>query len=195
MWGRRSTRWNLSLETVVGIRNSRLLCQERKKAMAALKPLPRDTILLKPLGLPWWLRRYSVCLQYGRPRFDPRVGNILWRRKWQPTLVLLPGKSHGRRSMGVTKSRTRLSDQTKLKHLYSQFPLLWLLFLFFPIFPARQTPIHPSRPYLNVFFSGKPSQIISHSYLFPPLCFFMDTYIMLLPLQLPILFLSLLLLL
>ena len=23
------------------------------------------------LGLPWWLRWYSVCLQYRRPRFDP----------------------------------------------------------------------------------------------------------------------------
>ena len=31
--------------------------------------------------------------------FDPRVGKIPWRRKWQPTPVLLPGKSHGRRSL------------------------------------------------------------------------------------------------
>lgn len=30
-----------------------------------------------------------------------------------------------------------------------------------PNFPARQTPIHPSRPYLNMFFSGKPSLIQS----------------------------------
>ena len=30
---------------------------------------------------------------------DPWVGKILWRRKWQPTPVLLPGKSHGWRSM------------------------------------------------------------------------------------------------
>ena len=37
----------------------------------------------------------SVRLQCGRPRFDPWVGNILWRRKWQPTPVLLPGKSQG----------------------------------------------------------------------------------------------------
>ena len=114
MWGRRSTRWNLSLETVVGIRNSRLLCQERKKAMAALKPLPRDTILLKPLGLPWWLRRYSVCLQYGRPRFDPRVGNILWRRKWQPIPVLLPRKSCGWRSLvGYSAWGHKESDMTE----------------------------------------------------------------------------------
>ena len=28
-----------------------------------------------------------------RCRFDPWVGKISWRRKWQPTLVFLPGKS------------------------------------------------------------------------------------------------------
>ena len=27
------------------------------------------------------------------------VRKILWRRKWQPTLVFLPVKSHGRRSL------------------------------------------------------------------------------------------------
>ena len=43
-----------------------------------------------------------------------------WGRKWQPTPVLLPRKSHGRRSLvqatvhGVAKSRTRLSDFTSL---------------------------------------------------------------------------------
>ena len=26
-------------------------------------------------------------------------GKILWRRKWQPTLVFLPGKSHGQRNL------------------------------------------------------------------------------------------------
>ena len=48
---------------------------------------------------------------------DPWVGKIPWRKKWQPTLVFLPGESHGRRSLvgyspGVTKSQTRLSDFT-----------------------------------------------------------------------------------
>ena len=41
----------------------------------------------------------SVCLQCGRPGFDPWVGKIPWRRKWQPTPVLLPGKFHGPRSL------------------------------------------------------------------------------------------------
>ena len=31
--------------------------------------------------------------------FDPWVRKILWRRKWQPTPVLLPGESHGQRSL------------------------------------------------------------------------------------------------
>ena len=42
-------------------------------------------------------------------------GYFIWRRQWHPTLVLLPGKSHGRGAWwaavhGVTKSWTRLSN-------------------------------------------------------------------------------------
>ena len=48
---------------------------------------------------PWWLRWYSVCLQCRRPGFDLWVRKIPWRRKWQPTPVLLPGESHGWRSL------------------------------------------------------------------------------------------------
>ena len=32
---------------------------------------------------------------------ETRVGKIPWRRKWQATPALLPGKSHGRRSLIV----------------------------------------------------------------------------------------------
>ena len=31
-----------------------------------------------------------------QPQVDPWVRKIPWSRKWQPTPVLLPGKSHGR---------------------------------------------------------------------------------------------------
>ena len=41
----------------------------------------------------------SVCLQCGRPGLDPWVGKIPWRRKWQPTPVLLPGKFCGLRNL------------------------------------------------------------------------------------------------
>ena len=41
----------------------------------------------------------KIHLQCGRPGFDSWVGEIPWRRKWQPTLVFLPGESHGQRSL------------------------------------------------------------------------------------------------
>ena len=40
----------------------------------------------------------SAC-QCRRHRFDPWIGKIPWRRKWQPTPVFLPGKSNGQRSL------------------------------------------------------------------------------------------------
>ena len=47
-----------------------------------------------------------------------------WKRQWQPTPVLLPGKSHGRRSLvgcspWVAKSQTRLSDFTSTFHFHA----------------------------------------------------------------------------
>ena len=41
----------------------------------------------------------KICLQCRRPGFDPWVGKIPWRRKWQPTPAFLLGKSHGQRSL------------------------------------------------------------------------------------------------
>ena len=35
----------------------------------------------------------------GKHEFNPWVGNILWSRKWQPTLAFLPGKFHGQTSL------------------------------------------------------------------------------------------------
>ena len=60
-----------------------------------------------------FLRGLSVCLQWGRPGFDPWVGKIPWRRKWQPTPVFLPGESHGRRSLvGYSPWGRKESDTT-----------------------------------------------------------------------------------
>ena len=35
----------------------------------------------------------------GDPGSNPWVWKISWRRKWQPTTVFLPGKSHGWRTL------------------------------------------------------------------------------------------------
>ena len=68
-------------------------------------------------GLPWWLRQKSVCLQCGRPRFDPQVRKIPWRRKWQPTPVLVPRKFHGWRSLvGYSPWGRKESDTTEWLH-------------------------------------------------------------------------------
>ena len=42
-----------------------------------------------------WFSSEAPACQCGRPGFDPWVGKNPWRRKWQPTAVFLPGKSHG----------------------------------------------------------------------------------------------------
>ena len=62
----------------------------------------------------------SICLQCGRPWFDPWIGKIPWRRKWQPTPVLLPGKSHGQRSLVDYSSwGCKASDMTERLHFLS----------------------------------------------------------------------------
>ena len=54
------------------------------------------------------------CRRYKRCRFDPWVGKIPWKRKWQPTLVFLPGESHGPRSLAGYSPRGRKElDTTK----------------------------------------------------------------------------------
>jgi len=50
-------------------------------------------------------------MQCRRPRFDPWVGKISWRREWFPTPVFLLGEFHGQRSLvatvyAVTKNQT-----------------------------------------------------------------------------------------
>ena len=48
---------------------------------------------------------------------------LLWRRQWQPTLVLLPGKSHGRRSL-VGCSPWGREESNTTEQLHFHFSLL-----------------------------------------------------------------------
>ena len=50
-------------------------------------------------GLPRWLSGKESTYQCRKHRFHPWVRKIPWWRKWQPTPVFLPGKSHGQRSL------------------------------------------------------------------------------------------------
>ena len=50
-------------------------------------------------GLLRWSRGEESTCQFRRLGFNPWVGKILWRRKWQSTSVFLPGAFHGQRSL------------------------------------------------------------------------------------------------
>ena len=57
------------------------------------------------------------CRRHKRHGFDPWVGKIPWRRRWQPTLISLPRESPWTEELmgyfhGVTKSLKRLSIHT-----------------------------------------------------------------------------------
>ena len=70
-----------------------------------------------PHGLPrWGSGKESACQRRRRKRsrFSPWVGKIPWRKKWQPTLVLLPGKSSGQRRLaGYSPQGCKESDTTE----------------------------------------------------------------------------------
>ena len=54
------------------------------------------------------------CRNCRRWEFNPWGRKIPWRRKWQPTPVLLPGESHGQRSLsGYSPRGCKESDTTE----------------------------------------------------------------------------------
>ena len=49
-----------------------------------------------------------------RPGFNPWIGKSPWRRKWQPTPIFFPGKSHGQRTLiGYSLWGCKESDMTE----------------------------------------------------------------------------------
>ena len=56
------------------------------------------------------------CRSLKRFGFDPWIGKILWRRKWQPTPVSLSGESHGQGVLQATVHRVAQS-WARLKRL------------------------------------------------------------------------------
>ena len=85
-------------------------------------------------GLPWWLSgKESACRRrrHRRCGFDPWVGKMPWRGKWQPVLISLSRRSHGQKSLvgyrprGCQESDTaeRLSSHTHLRSWWTGFLL------------------------------------------------------------------------
>ena len=78
--------------------------------------------LLCQTGFPGGSEVKASACTCRRPGFDPWVGKIPWRRKWQPTPVFLPGESHGLRSLvNYSPQCCKESDTTEQLHFHSHF--------------------------------------------------------------------------
>ena len=72
------------------------------------------------LHVPRWLRQKRIHLKCWRPGFDLWVGKISWRRAWQPTLLFLPGKPHGQRSLaGYSPWGCKELDTTEVTNTFT----------------------------------------------------------------------------
>ena len=76
------------------------------------------------MGLPLRLSGEESPCQCRTHGFDPWVRKIPWRRKWQPTPVLLPGESYGPRNLQFMRSQrvaqglATKQQHTSLSHCY-----------------------------------------------------------------------------
>ena len=113
--------WEVCTELQVPAVNKHLISEVAgQRAMFASKP-PRTEAAPRAVSFgqrtPFSRAAPRICLHCGRPRFNTLVGKIPWRRKWHPTPVPLPGKSHGRRSwIGYSPWGHKESDMTEWLH-------------------------------------------------------------------------------
>ena len=60
-----------------------------------------------------WVKNHLQIGDTGDVCLIPGLGRFPGGRKWQPTLVSLPEKSHGQRSLGAPDHRVAESDMTE----------------------------------------------------------------------------------
>ena len=77
----------------------------------------------KSWGLPRWLSCERICLQCRRCGFEPWLGSFPWRRKWQPTPVFLPGKSHAQRNLAGSMGSQKVRHDWAVEHGESR--MIW----------------------------------------------------------------------
>ena len=81
--------------------------------------------LVPTMGFPWWLTGKEFACQWRRCGFNPWSEKISWRGKWQPTLVFLPGKSHGQRSLAGYSPRSQKKAGHDLATKNKSLPYAW----------------------------------------------------------------------
>ena len=90
-----------------------------QRGLVPMKCLKRScgVVLLSAMDFPGGSDGKESAYNAGDPGFNPWVGKISWRRKWQPTPVFLSGKSHGRRSLVGYSPWGRKESDTEWLHL------------------------------------------------------------------------------
>ena len=97
-------------------------------------------------------RRHRRC------RFDPWVRKIPWRRKWQPTPVFLPEKSHEQRSLvGYSPWGHKEADLTK----HARPPKAKLIFIRLTFIAEKALAPHSSTLAWRIPWTEEPSGLQS----------------------------------
>ena len=92
-----------------------------------------------------------------RPGFDPWVRKIPWRRKWQPTPVLLPRKSHGQRSLvGYSLWGRKELDMTERLHSLTSHKNFFALLQIKPVLWSSETAGPHSLTHPGKFLQNEP---------------------------------------
>ena len=84
--------WFLFSSLIINITFMYLINSQYGNLLQAFYSMNMCTLLVK-MGLPRWLSVKESACQCRKLRFDPWSRKIPWRKKWQPTPILLPGKT------------------------------------------------------------------------------------------------------
>ena len=108
-----------------------LLCVLALTSRSLRASLVSQRVKRLPVVRETWVQ--SLGRECGRRGFNPWVGKIPCRRKWQPTPALLPGISHGWRSLvGYSSWGRKESDTTERLHFHFHFLVgLWFILVNF----------------------------------------------------------------
>ena len=123
---REETLWGRRRGALVGFREAAMLEPGLKGWLKVIESIFLDVFRMKVGGgLPGGSVVKNPPANSGDARDAdpiPGVGKITWRRKWQPTPVLLPEKFHRWRSLvGYSPRDCKQSDTTEQLHFTSPF--------------------------------------------------------------------------
>ena len=124
-----STRDAFILRLVTGLGANDCYWQSGLHASLCTKQKRKNSSQCGTCLYPSWLSGKESTCQCRRHGFYPWVGKIPWRRRWQPTSVFLPGKSHKQRSLvGYSPRGCRVGHNLAIKAAAAAYYLIiWII--------------------------------------------------------------------